>query len=79
MMQKLSRENYDAKIITRKASLSVLLYKSEVTYRDTGVSKNVDSTLDKVDFKRKHTCLVASNTIEIRCGNPKMYYCILSL
>ena len=26
--------------MTRKASPSVLLHKSEVTYRDTGVSKN---------------------------------------
>ena len=42
MMRKLSRENYHAKIITRKASPSVLLHKSEVTYRDTGVSKNIN-------------------------------------
>jgi hypothetical protein len=34
-------ENYDAKIMLRKALPSVLLHKSEVTYRDTGVSKNV--------------------------------------
>ena len=33
-------EYYDAKIMKRKASPSVLLHKSEVTYRDTGVSKN---------------------------------------
>ena len=31
------RENYD---MSRKALPSVLLHKSEVTYRDTGVSKN---------------------------------------
>ena len=28
--------------MTQKASPSVLLHKSEVTYRDTGVSKNDD-------------------------------------
>ena len=33
-------ENYLAKIMSRKALHSVLLHKSEVTYRDTGVSKN---------------------------------------
>ena len=38
-MRKLWREKDDAKIMTRKASPSVLLHKSEVTYRDTGVSK----------------------------------------
>ena len=32
-------ENYDAKIMSRKALPSTLLHKSEVTYRDTGVSK----------------------------------------
>ena len=45
MMRKLSRENYDAKIMTRKASPSVLLHKSEVTYGDTGVSKNTQIIL----------------------------------
>ena len=33
-------ENHVAKIISRKALHSVLLHKSKVTYRDTGVSKN---------------------------------------
>ena len=32
--------SYDAKIMTQKASPSVSLHKSEVTYRDTGISKN---------------------------------------
>ena len=32
-------ENYVAKIMSRKALHSVLLHKSEVTYRDTDVSK----------------------------------------
>ena len=29
--------------MTQKASPSVLLHKSEVTYRDTGVSKNINN------------------------------------
>ena len=32
-------ENYDGKIMSQKALPSVLLHTSEVTYRDTGVSK----------------------------------------
>ena len=32
-------KNYDAKIMSQKALPSVLLHKSEVTYKDTGVSK----------------------------------------
>ena len=40
MMRKRLCEKDFAKIMTRKASPSVLLHKSEVTYRDTGVSKN---------------------------------------
>ena len=34
-------KNYDAKIMSRKAVPSILLHKCEVTYRDTGVSKNL--------------------------------------
>ena len=34
-------ENFDAKIMSQKALPSLLLHKSEVTYRDTGVSKNI--------------------------------------
>ena len=41
------RENYVAKIMSRKALHSVLLHKSEVTYRDTGVSKKRTRELDE--------------------------------
>ena len=40
MSRELCRENYVARIMSLKASPSVLLHKSKVTYRDTGVSKN---------------------------------------
>ena len=53
MLRKLSRKNYVAKIISRKALPSVLLHKSEVTYRDTGVSKNWPKSFveeSKLDF-----------------------------